>query len=394
MAFRNRSKFHNVCSDQDIAHFYADVRPSRADNVHSITASTKNVAFVAETRNGASVGIVSHSKMGDREGATQYFHPHADQIYDIAFHPYDDSILATASGDRRIEFSRIPDEGLAEGETPEDLGTLSGHDHNVYAVRFHPSAANVVASASRDNTVKVWDVEARKCCATLELSDWVYDVSWKGDGSAVVASTRDKMVRIADPRSGTIASEVIAHPGTKPTRVQWLGNRERIVTTGFTKFRERQMAIWDTRDMSKALTTVSFDSAPGVLRPLYDEDADLMYLAGRGESTVRVFDVSKVNKPYQAEAITGKLVGKKAHQDVCLLPKRALDVLDCEVGRMLRLMDKTINVVHFRIKRQNKEFFADDLFPDTASAHNATAAEYFAGKNGVATKKSLNPEAA
>ncbi len=71
------------------------------------------------------------------------------------------------------------------------------------------------------------------------------------------------------------------HEGVKPSHVAWLGELDRIVTTGFSRMRERKFAVYDSRDLSKPLTTNTLDSSTGIVIPLYDNDARILYLAGK-----------------------------------------------------------------------------------------------------------------
>jgi len=61
----------------------------------------------------------------------------------------------------------------------------------------------------------------------------------------------------------------------------WLGDADRLASTGFTKMRERELAIWDVRDLSKPAKRESLDSSTGVIIPLFDNDAKILYLAGK-----------------------------------------------------------------------------------------------------------------
>lgn len=58
-----------------------------------------------------------------------------------------------------VKLFNIPTEGELHFDSAEKC-SLGGHGEAVVAFRFHPSAEGVVASASLDHTVRVWDVEA------------------------------------------------------------------------------------------------------------------------------------------------------------------------------------------------------------------------------------------
>lgn len=67
--------------------------------------------------------------------------------------------------------------------------------------------------------------------------DVVQSLSWKQDGQLLVTSCKDKQLRVIDPRcnsaNGAVTHSCISHHGIKDSRVVWLGNMNRILTTGF-----------------------------------------------------------------------------------------------------------------------------------------------------------------
>merc|ERR1711916_286044 len=64
----------------------------------------------------------------------------------------------------------------------------------------------------------------------------------------------------------------------------------RIITTGFSKMSERQYAIWDSKDLSKALKMEMIDTASGVLFPFFDFNTSMVYLAGKGDGNIRYYE--------------------------------------------------------------------------------------------------------
>jgi coronin-1B/1C/6 len=64
-----------------------------------------------------------------------------------------------------------------------------------------------------------------------------------------------------DPRAGSDPiKQADAHGGIKGSRVVWLGDRERAVTTGFSRMSDRQMILWDTATL-KPISTENIDSS-------------------------------------------------------------------------------------------------------------------------------------
>jgi WD40 repeat protein len=280
----------------------------------------------------------------------------------------------------------------------EELCSLTGHSGSVISAKFSPSVENAIASCSNDKTVKVWDLTNKEAKFSIDHADQVYDVAWSYCGSMLASTSKDRKINIIDTRANKIANSSMGHEGTKPVKVVWLGDAQgstKLATTGFTKLRDRNLFIWDERAFAKPLNSIAFDSAPGILSPLFDNDTKLLYLVGRGESTVKVFDVSLTKTPFAAELLTGKATDSNPQQDACLLPKRALNVLDCEVARLYRLRDNnSVQIVHFHVARRNKDFFADELFPLTASgfSQDFVTWAHSSGPSKIPNLSSLQPK--
>jgi hypothetical protein len=64
---------------------------------------------------------------------------------------------------------------------------------------------------------------------------------------------------------------VEGHQGAKGVNLTWLGRRERLFTVGFSKASDREFALWDPRNFSKALTVQSIDTGSGVYQPVSNE---------------------------------------------------------------------------------------------------------------------------
>lgn len=106
--------------------------------------------------------------------ALQTLEGHSDRVNSVAFSP-NGSKLASASIDQTV---RIWDVGTGQVEQ-----TLMGHSLWVRSVTFSPDGSKL-ASASSDRTVQIWDVGTGQVEQTLEgLSDWVNSVAFSPDDS-------------------------------------------------------------------------------------------------------------------------------------------------------------------------------------------------------------------
>lgn len=95
---------------------------------------------------------------------------------------------------------------------------------------------------------------------------------WDRKLTSVRSTCKDKKLRLFDPRADASAVVVAdSHSGIKGSRVAWMGSLDRIVTTGFSKTSERQVNMWDSRNLTNGpLKSITIDQSSGTLMPFWN----------------------------------------------------------------------------------------------------------------------------
>ncbi|MBJ44985.1 MAG: hypothetical protein CMJ80_17200 [Planctomycetaceae bacterium] len=102
--------------------------------------------------------------------------------------------MASASNDNTIK--------LWDVATGADLRTLKGHQSGVLSVCFSRDGTRI-ASASIDKTVKLWSGDTGEELRTLEgHTDWIGSVCFSPDGTRIASASRDDTVKLWDAATG------------------------------------------------------------------------------------------------------------------------------------------------------------------------------------------------
>lgn len=356
---------------------YTDISIVRSANDGNFCAvNPKFLAIVADT----TFVVIPINQTGRIDFQCCKVIGHSGQILDLKWNPFNDNIIASASDDCSVKVWSIPEGGLTSNLS-DTVNELNGHKRKVMHIEWHPTASDVLISAGFDHLIIIWDVsKPDHILKVLNLHhDMIYSLAINRDGSLIATTSKDKKLRVIEPRTEIVISEGVCHQGTKCSKVTFLENG-RILTTGFSKHSDRQFAVWDQHDLKKPLIQEVIDSSSGVITPYFDYDTKMLYLAGKGDGNIRYYEI--VDEPPYIHFLNQFLSGQP-QKALGFMPKRGLNVAQCEVFRFYKLLAAgcICEPISMIVPRKST-LFQTDIYPDSLSDVPATSAkEWLSGRN-------------
>lgn len=243
---------------------------------------------------------------------------HTNAINCLAFTPAG-NYLASASNDLSIK--------IWDFTTHACVRTLRGHDHTISAVCFIPSnniipsgddsvnmdvaAAKTkhLLSASRDFTVKLWDMETGFCDNTFsDHSDWVRTLAVRNhDGGLWASSGNDQVIYVYDSATNGKIAELRGHEHVVED-ISFIKEeafpKSSALSSNDSKQKEtvRDYLASCSRDRSVRLWSISTESCVAVftahenwVKGVVIHPSGNYVISGGDDRTIRVFDI-KANR--------------------------------------------------------------------------------------------------
>ena len=315
---------------------------------------------------------------------------HKNSVFDIEFSPFKDTLLATASDDGTVKLWEIPPEGLTQNLN-EDLLTYKGHTRRVSFVKFNPVAADVIASASTDYSLHVWNSVKGELYSQIEFGDLPTSLDWNPIGSLVGITNKKKNINIFDPREKKSVLVTQIYESPKSPKFTWVSDTN-FVTTGFSKDNVKELKLWDIRKVKEDLKSegpvqkLVIDNLTTVATPFYDHESKLLFTSGKGELTIHCYELNdSIIYP------NGDYKSKTPALSLCMFERRILDYNKCEIDRFIHYNNKKeISFVSFYVIRKNPEY-EPELYPPVPMPEPAlTYDQWVAGENKESLKKEIH----
>jgi Flp pilus assembly protein TadD len=225
----------------------------------------------------------------------------------VAFSP-DGQRLASASSDQTVK--------IWETATGKELLALKGHADVVDSVAFSPDGQRL-ASASNDQTVKIWDsATGKELFALKDHAGWVWSVAFSPDGRRLASSANmDGTVKIWDSATG---NELVAFKGhaSAVRSVAFSPDGQRLATGSD----DQTVRIWDTATGRELLALKGH--ADAVRKVAFSPDGERLASAN-GDGSIHLWETASVSPEVQNRRAINQMVADFFGQ----MPLRA-DVLE------------------------------------------------------------------
>ncbi|XP_029007722.1 coronin-2A isoform X2 [Betta splendens] len=352
------------------------------------------LAVITECAGGGAFLVLSIHHTGKVDPHHPRVSGHRGNVLDIKWNPFNDYCIASCSEDNTVKVWEIPPHGVMKNLTVA-WKELQGHSRRVSLIEWHPTANGILFSTGYDYQIMIWNLDCSEQVIKNPVrtishhSDVVLSMSFNTDGSLLATACKDRKVRLMETYSGNLLQEANSKTH-KATKVLILGNMKMLLTSGTSRWNDRQMALWDQDDLSVPLLEENVDGSSGVMFPFYDPDTHMLYLAGKGDGNIRYYEISS-EKPY-IHYLT-EFRSSLPQKGMGVMPKRGLDVSSCEVFRFYRLVTiKSLIEPLSMIVPRRSEAYQEDIYPMTPGNRPAlTADEWLCGVSKGPVLMSLKP---
>ncbi|MEO0837242.1 MAG: hypothetical protein AAFY16_15050, partial [Cyanobacteria bacterium J06642_3] len=112
-------------------------------------------------------------------------------VYSIAF-SRDSKLIASGSKDKTIKIWQV--------DTGNEIATLEGHSDDITSVAI--SADNeILASGSKDKTLKLWKLDTGELVSTIDHGETIQTVSFSPNSNMLATACKKGNIRLFQPRS-------------------------------------------------------------------------------------------------------------------------------------------------------------------------------------------------
>jgi WD40 repeat protein len=173
---------------------------------------------------------------------------------------------------------------VAERNELEPVAAIQAHSNGINALAFSADG-KLIASASDDGLVKLWDTAAKKQVAILRgHASSVYSVTFSADGKMLASAGTDRTVRLWDVPDKALRYALIGHRDWVPT-VAFAPSGKTLISGSF----DNTFKVWDA-STGKELASITTTHTNAVRLVAFSNDGKT--LATDGGQEVKLWEVA------------------------------------------------------------------------------------------------------
>ncbi|RWS30521.1 THO complex subunit 3-like protein [Leptotrombidium deliense] len=122
------------------------------------------------------------------------YQSHSSKVHSVDWN-CDGRRLASGSFDKTVSVFQLEKDRLSKEHT------FKGHSDSVDQLTWHPFSADLLATASLDKSVRVWDARANKSMASIGTKGENINICWSPDGHTIAVGNKEDLVTFIDTRT-------------------------------------------------------------------------------------------------------------------------------------------------------------------------------------------------
>ena len=243
---------------------------------------------------------------------------HTDIIASVAFRP-NGVMLASASWDQTVRLWNV--------NTGRLLHTLTGHTNEVMSVTFSPDG-QTLASASWDGTIRLWNPNNGKIKRTLTgHAGGVAAVTFSPDGNTLASGSADRTIRLWNAKTWKLEKTLTGH--TDVVESLAFGPHGNMLASGS---RDTTLRLWDPNNGREKETLTEHTGTVNALA--FSPDGKTL-ASGSRDQTIRLWDPQNGQPTNTLTGYTDWVnpVAFSPDGKVLLIGGRGISLWDIEIGQ-------------------------------------------------------------